>query len=41
VTAKGNDLATARRQAYLAAGKIKFDGIHYRKDIGAKAFIKA
>lgn len=41
VTAKGNDLATARRQAYLAAGKIEFDGIHYRKDIGAKAFIKA
>lgn len=38
VTALGNDLATARQQAYLATAKIRFDGMHYRKDIAAKAF---
>ncbi|HEY5648945.1 MAG TPA: phosphoribosylamine--glycine ligase [Nitrospiria bacterium] len=37
VTALGPDIATARERAYKAAGKIKFDGAHYRKDIGQKA----
>jgi phosphoribosylamine--glycine ligase len=36
VTASGNDLETAIRNAYAAAEKIRFDGMHYRKDIGAK-----
>jgi phosphoribosylamine--glycine ligase len=34
VTATGNTLDTALAKAYQAAGKIKFDGMHYRRDIG-------
>jgi len=34
VTATGDSLATALQKAYLAATKIHFDGMHYRKDIG-------
>ena len=37
VSAIGENLAEARRIAYEAASKIKIDGAHYRKDIGAKA----
>ncbi len=37
VSAIGDDLASARSIAYEAASKIKIDGAHYRKDIGAKA----
>jgi phosphoribosylamine---glycine ligase len=37
VSAKGENLASARQIAYEAVGKIKIDGAHYRKDIGAKA----
>ncbi|MDR3721909.1 MAG: phosphoribosylamine--glycine ligase [Candidatus Acidoferrales bacterium] len=37
VSAMGEDLASARRVAYEAVGKIKIEGAHYRKDIGAKA----
>jgi len=37
VSAMGQDLAAARRIAYEAAGRIKIEGSHYRKDIGAKA----
>jgi phosphoribosylamine---glycine ligase len=37
VSAIGEDLASARSIAYEAASKIKIDGAHYRKDIGAKA----
>jgi phosphoribosylamine--glycine ligase len=37
VSALGEDLASARRAAYEAASKIKIEGAHYRKDIGAKA----
>ena len=37
VTAVGNLLATALTKAYEAAGKIHFDGMHYRKDIGRHA----
>ena len=36
VTAWGQDLATAIRTCYEAAGKIRFDGAHYRRDIGAQ-----
>jgi phosphoribosylamine--glycine ligase len=36
VTAGGDDLSAAMGAAYRAAGKIHFDGMHYRKDIGQK-----
>ena len=34
VVAHGADLAAAQRQAYAACGKIHFEGIQYRRDIG-------
>jgi phosphoribosylamine--glycine ligase len=34
VTATGDSLAMALQKSYQAAGKIHFDGMHYRKDIG-------
>ena len=37
VTARAPDLSSALARAYEAAEKIHFDGIYYRKDIGAKA----
>lgn len=37
VTALGDDLNAARANAYAAVEKIKFAGMIYRKDIGAKA----
>jgi phosphoribosylamine--glycine ligase len=37
VTALGDTVADARRRAYSALGKIHFDGMHYRKDIGHQA----
>jgi phosphoribosylamine--glycine ligase len=37
VTAWARDFEAARALAYLAVDKIKFDGAHYRRDIGAKA----
>jgi phosphoribosylamine--glycine ligase len=36
VTASGPDLATAIRTAYAGVGKIRFEGMHYRTDIGRK-----
>ncbi|MDR1805165.1 MAG: phosphoribosylamine--glycine ligase [Clostridium sp.] len=36
VTAVGDTLAAALESAYAAAEKISFDGVHYRRDIGAK-----
>jgi phosphoribosylamine---glycine ligase len=36
VTAAGDDLPTAIDSAYRAARLIRFDGMHYRSDIGAK-----
>jgi phosphoribosylamine--glycine ligase len=36
VTAFGSSLDGALAMAYSAAGKIHFEGIHYRKDIGAR-----
>lgn len=38
VTGLGSDLATARTRAYHALQSIYFEGMHYRKDIGQKAF---
>jgi phosphoribosylamine--glycine ligase len=37
VTARAPGLQTALRRAYEAVGKIGFEGMHYRKDIGARA----
>jgi phosphoribosylamine--glycine ligase len=34
VTATGNTLSMALQKAYEAVGKIQFEGMHYRKDIG-------
>ncbi len=34
VTAIAKDMDAAREKAYAAMGKIQFDGMHYRKDIG-------
>ena len=34
VTALGKDLQEALDKAYAAVGKISFEGVHYRKDIG-------
>ena len=36
VTAIAEDLPSAIERAYLAVGKIRFDGMHYRHDIGAR-----
>lgn len=37
VTARAPDLATAVARAYEAVGKIRFEGMQYRKDIAARA----
>lgn len=37
VTALGEDIPTAIKNAYKAAAKIDFEGAHYRTDIGKKA----
>jgi phosphoribosylamine--glycine ligase len=37
VTALGDDLEEAIRRAYRAVGHIRFEGMQYRKDIGARA----
>ena len=34
VTATGSDISSASKKAYDAVAKIRWDGIHYRKDIG-------
>ena len=36
ITATGPDTPSAIAKAYEAVSKIKWDGIHYRKDIGAR-----
>jgi phosphoribosylamine--glycine ligase len=36
VTARGPDLRAAAERAYAAADNIKFEGMHYRKDIGRR-----
>lgn len=37
VTAIGGNVDDAAARAYEAASKIRFDGVHYRKDIGHHA----
>ena len=37
VTATAEDLRSAIERAYAAVGKIQFEGMHYRRDIGAQA----
>jgi len=37
VTARGADLAQAVERAYAGVARIHFDGMHYRKDIAARA----
>jgi phosphoribosylamine--glycine ligase len=41
VTAAGESLEQALGKAYRAAEKIHFDGVHYRRDIGAHASVRA
>ncbi|WP_224361796.1 phosphoribosylamine--glycine ligase [Hyalangium versicolor] len=36
VCARGEDLARAREQAYAAISGIRFEGMHFRRDIGAR-----
>ena len=36
VTAMGKDIEAAREKAYSNVPKVKFDKVHYRKDIGIK-----
>ncbi len=36
VTASGEDLATAIARTYVAVEKIRYEGMHYRRDIGQK-----
>jgi len=40
VTAAGQDLAGAIEKAYQAVHKIRFDGMHYRTDIGSKGLAR-
>ena len=40
VTALGANLESAIARAYEAIGKIQFDGMHYRRDIGARALAR-
>ena len=40
VTGWGKDLAGARERAYAAVGEICFEGMHFRRDIGHRAFGK-
>jgi phosphoribosylamine--glycine ligase len=37
VTATGGNIASARKKAYEAVGKIRFKGMHYRRDIADRA----
>jgi len=41
VTARASDLQVAVQRAYDAVYKIGFEGMHYRKDIAARALIKS
>jgi phosphoribosylamine--glycine ligase len=41
VTARGDDLAGAIARAYDAVGRISWDGVHYRRDIGRKGLAMA
>jgi phosphoribosylamine--glycine ligase len=41
VTSWGKDLREAQAAAYDAVGRIRFEGAHWRKDIGAKGLTGA
>jgi phosphoribosylamine---glycine ligase len=41
VTAIGEDLPAAIQRAYSAAEKLRFEGMHFRRDIGAKGLVKS
>ncbi|MCI0403870.1 MAG: phosphoribosylamine--glycine ligase, partial [Acidobacteria bacterium] len=41
VTARGADLRAASERAYAAVERIRFDGMHYRRDIGRRALKEA
>jgi phosphoribosylamine--glycine ligase len=41
ITARGADLPAATHAAYEAASKVRFDGIHYRRDIARKGLLRA
>jgi phosphoribosylamine---glycine ligase len=41
VVGRGADLAAARARAYAAVERLKIPGLHYRRDIGAKALGRA
>ena len=41
VSATEKDLASAMMLAYEAVNKIHFEGMHYRRDIGAKGLASA
>jgi phosphoribosylamine--glycine ligase len=40
VTARGDDLSSARERAYRAVATIRFEGQQYRRDIGARALAR-
>jgi phosphoribosylamine---glycine ligase len=40
VIATAADYAQARSRAYEAVGKIAFEGMHFRRDIGLKAIAR-
>ncbi|MFQ5817531.1 MAG: phosphoribosylamine--glycine ligase [Terriglobia bacterium] len=40
VTARGGDLREAQQRVYAAVSKISFEGMHYRRDIGARGLQK-
>jgi phosphoribosylamine--glycine ligase len=37
VCARGESIAEARSKAYAAVARVQFRGMHYRRDIGARA----
>jgi phosphoribosylamine---glycine ligase len=41
VTAVAEDVTAAIERAYQAVGRIRFDGMHFRKDIGRRKTVAA
>ena len=37
VTARGDDVGAARKRAYAAVARLDFEGVHFRRDIAARA----
>jgi len=40
VTARGDDVDAARRRAYAAVDRLHFEGVHFRRDIAARALTR-